>query len=152
MNKAEIEITDNIKKHGCHVTSVFDRKGEEPRFTYTIGVYQEENQPELIIVGLNHELGAWIANEYNRRIQSDEIFQEGNYYSGFLDGFEVCFRVVAEKYKREFMLSCNWLYKDTNYPALQLIYPSVNGVWPWHKDASENFKSLQPSFQDISAW
>ncbi|MBE0456258.1 DUF4262 domain-containing protein [Pseudoalteromonas sp. KG3] len=40
MNKAEIKITNNIKKYGCHVMSVFDCKGKDRRFTSAIGIYQ----------------------------------------------------------------------------------------------------------------
>ncbi|MEP1553226.1 MAG: DUF4262 domain-containing protein [Paraglaciecola sp.] len=152
MNQAEIEIMKNIEEYGCHVTSVFDPKEDDPNFTYTTGITRQTKKPELIILGLRNDLASWIANEYNSRIQNDENFSVGDFYEGFLDGFEVCFKPVAEKYKEEHMLSCNWLYKGTDYPVLQLVFPTVNGIWPWEKDASESFKSLQPSFQHVSAW
>lgn len=38
MNQAEIKIMGNIEKYGCHVTSVFDPKEEDPNFTYTVSV------------------------------------------------------------------------------------------------------------------
>ena len=152
MNQAEIEIMGNIEKYGCHVTSVFDPKEEDPNFTYTVGINKQENRPEVIILGLRSELSSWISNEYNRRVQEGEIFTEEGFYDGFLNGFEVCFKPVAKRFKEEFMLSCNWLYKGTDYPALQLIFPTVDGIWPWEANASESFKVLQPSFQDVSAW
>ena len=152
MNESEKEIVSNIEEYGCHVTSVFDPKEIDPDFTYTIGINQKQNKPELLILGLRHKLGAWVANEYNRRIQKGEEFLVGEYYDGFLEGFQVTFQNVAQKYKSEFMLSCDWLYGGTEYPPLQLIYPNVNGVWPWSEEASENFKTLQPSFQDEPAW
>ncbi|MEM7786029.1 MAG: DUF4262 domain-containing protein [Planctomycetota bacterium] len=134
------------------VTSVFDPKQIEPNFTYTVGITKKKGKPELIILGLKSDLAHWIANEYNRRIQEGENFDEGSFYSGFLNGFEVCFKPVAGKFKEDFMLSCNWLYKGADYPALQLIFPTVDGIWPWEQNASESLKSLQPSFQDVSAW
>ncbi|GHB80010.1 hypothetical protein GCM10008107_31840 [Psychrosphaera saromensis] len=152
MNESEKKIIGNIDEYGCHITSVVDRKKEDPDFTYTIGINQEEKAPELIVLGLRHELGSWIANEYNRRVKGGEKFLEGEYYNGFLEGFQVSFREVAEEYKKEFMLSCNWLYKGTNYPALQLVYPNISGVWPWAEDADEEFRDLQPSFQEKPEW
>lgn len=152
MNEAEIKIMENIDEYGCHVTSVFDPKEKDPNFTYTVGITKKENQPELIILGLRSELAHWIANEYNRRVQEGERFYEERFYSGFLNGFEVCFKPVARKFKEEFMLSCNWLYQGTDYVALQLIFPTVDGVWPWEPTSSDSFKLLQPSFQEVSAW
>ena len=152
MNKAEKEITKNIDEHGCHVTSVFDPEEKDPNFTYTVGINRCEGKEELLILGLRHELAFWIANEYNRRVKAGENFVEGEFYEGFLEGFKVCFSRVAERYKKEFMLSCNWLYSGTQYPALQLIFPTVNGFWPWESEANSSFKKLQPSFQEIPAW
>jgi hypothetical protein len=152
MNKSEIEITNNIEEFGCHVMSVFDPEGEDIDFTYTIGINKRQNQPELIIIGLRHKLAASIANEYNRHIQSGKTFKSNVFYGGFIDGFKVVFCPVSREYKQEYMLSCNRLYNDTDYPALQLIYPTVKGVWPWEKKATEGFKLLQPSLQEIPTW
>ena len=74
MNQAEIKIMGNIEEYGCHVTSVFDPKEEDPNFTYTVGINKQESRPEVIILGLRSELSSWIANEYNRRVQEGEIF------------------------------------------------------------------------------
>lgn len=152
MNESEKKIINNIEEYGCHVTSVFDPEERDPDFTYSIGIYKVENQPELLVLGLRHELSSWIVNEYNRRIKEGEKFVLGEYYEGFIEGFQVTFQEVADKYKNEFMLSCNWLYGGINYPVMQLVFPSVKGLWPWEKEASEGFKILQPSFQEKSAW
>lgn len=152
MNEFERKIIKNIEKYGCHVTSVFDPKEKDPDFTYSIGIHKVENQPELIVLGLRHELSSGIVNEYNRRIKNGERFVIGEYYEGFIEGFQVTFQEVAERYKEEYMLSCNWLYDGINYPVMQLVFPSVKGVWPWEKEASESFKKLQPSFQENAEW
>lgn len=152
MNESEKKIIKNIEEYGCHVTSVFDPEEKDPDFTYSIGIHKVESQPELIILGLRHELSSWIVNEYNRRIKEGERFVPGEYYEGFIEGFQITFQEVADKYKEEFMLSCNWLYGSINYSVMQLIFPSVKGVWPWEKEASEGFKKLQPSFQEKVAW
>ena len=45
MNQTEIKIMGNIEKYGCHVTSVFDPKEEDPNFTYTVGINM--NRPDF---------------------------------------------------------------------------------------------------------
>ena len=84
MNESEKNIVANIEKYGCHINSVFDPEGEEADFTYTIGIERSHNQPELIVLGLRKELGAWVANEYNRRVAEGQIFNTKDYYGGFL--------------------------------------------------------------------
>ena len=152
MNKDEIKIIDEIEEFGCHVTSVFDPEGKDIDFTYTTGIHKKQNQPELIIVGLRYKLAAWMANEYNRRIQSGKVFKNNTFYEGFLDGFKIIFCPVSNEHKKEYLLSTNWLYKGIDYPAVQLIYPTVNGVWPWEEKSTESFKMLQPSLQELQAW
>lgn len=99
MNEAENKIVANIEKYGCHVMSVFDPKGQDPDFTYTIGIEKKYSFPELLVLGLRHELASRIANEYNRRIAGGDIFEVGEYYSGFIKSFDVCFKYVAENTK-----------------------------------------------------
>jgi hypothetical protein len=152
MNESEKSIINNIEKYGCHINSVFDNKGEDPDFSYTVGIQKSQNQPELIIFGLRKELGAWIANEYNRKVIEGIKFDATNFYSGFIDGFDVCFKPVSKRCKEEYMLSCCWLYGDQDFEAVQLIYPTVKGIWPWETEASASFKSFQPSMQEPISW
>jgi hypothetical protein len=42
-----------------------------------------------------------------------------------------------------------WYYKDNNFPLLQCIYPTVNGVYPWEKEWPSDIKDLQPILGDI---
>ena len=152
MNESEKSILKNIEEYGCHINSVFDNEGNDPDFTYTIGIEKSQNQPELIVFGLRKELGAWIANEYNRKLREGLIIDTKNYYSGFIEGFDVCFKSVGKKCKEDYMLSCDWLYAGQDFEAIQLVYPTVNGVWPWEIEASVSFKSFQPSMQEPATW
>ena len=142
----------NIEKYGCHITSVFDPEEKDINFTYTVGIKKSENKPELIIPGLRSELASWIANEYNRRVKEGEKFNTSDLYSDFLEGFDIRFKPVCTKYKEKLMLSCDWLYSGSEFEVLQLIYPTVKGVWPWQPKANKSFKELQPSLQDPPEW
>jgi hypothetical protein len=144
MEQYEQNILEHIEKHGCSVTSVFDPKEIEPPFSYSIGIAKSAGAPELIIVGLGSKLAHWMINDYNRRVRSGELFLPGGLYQGFLDGFAVQFGPVDRTYREEYMRSACWLHGGPDFEALQLIWPTTSGVWPWDANASEWLRANQP--------
>jgi len=73
-----------------------------------------------------------------------EWFQSGVFYLGVLDGFAFQFCAVAPEHRSEYMRSACWLHGDPEFAALQLIWPSTSGVWPWDPEASDWFRTNQP--------
>ncbi|UTF60905.1 DUF4262 domain-containing protein [Gilvimarinus sp. DA14] len=143
MDKVEEKALKDIEECGCHVLHVM-QEGEYPRFSYSIGIQRSTGQPELIVTGLKQELAHWIINEYSNRIKAGEIFSPGNFYDGFVGGFDVTFKEVEEKHYQEYFGWAQWLYKGNNFNALQLIYPSKSGVWPWERGAPADFTWFIP--------
>ena len=144
MKQAEQEILDHIERFDCHVTSVFDPDGIEPTFSYSIGLRKKFGVPEVIVVGLEPELGHALVNEYRDRVRAGERFEPGVPYSGFLDGFSVYLEPVIKKHRKGYMLSACWLYGGSDFEAVQIVYPTTSGVWPWEPEASDWFRNNQP--------
>jgi hypothetical protein len=144
MNASEKKILDDIEKYGCHVTSVVDPSGNSPTFSYSVGIQKTCKAPEVIVVGLNSDLGHVIVNDYRDRVRKGEVFASGTLYSGFLDNFSVYVEPVDPAHREEYMLSDVWLYGSSDFKAVQIIYPTTSGVWPWDSNASDWFKSHQP--------
>ncbi|MEM1156378.1 MAG: DUF4262 domain-containing protein, partial [Pseudomonadota bacterium] len=117
---------------------------EDPGFTYSIGIERRSRQPELIVTGLKPELAHWIVNEYNARVRNGETFFSGGSYSGFLDGFDVAFREVEEKHYTDYLGWANWLYNGGHFRVLQLIYPNIQGIWPWDSIAPDDYTWFLP--------
>ena len=74
MNEYERNILADIDEYGCSVTSVIDPNGNEPPFSYSIGIAKSSDAPELIVVGLDSKISHWLINEYNRRVKAGERF------------------------------------------------------------------------------
>ena len=144
MKDYERNIHKNIEEYGCSVTSVADPDGNEPPFSYSIGIAKTALAPELIVVGLKPEMGHWLVNEYNRRVKSGERFVPGVLYLGFLQGFAVQFSPVAREHREGYMRSATWLHQGPEFEALQLIWPSTSGVWPWDPEADVWLRDNQP--------
>ena len=144
MKQYEENLLHHIEQFGCSVTSVVDPEGKEPSFSYSIGIAKSAGAPELIILGLGAELGHSLVNVYNNRVRAGERFSSGVLYIGFLEGFAVQFSPVTREHREAYMLSACWLHGGPDFEALQLVWPSTEGVWPWQSDASEWFRTNQP--------
>jgi hypothetical protein len=137
-------VSENIRKYGCHVISVFDPERKQPTFSYSVGIQETTGAPEAIVVGVRHELGHAMVNEYNRQSRAGARFKRGTLYSGFLEGFSVYVEPARKRLIRDYTLGCERHYGDREFAVVQIIYPTVEGVWPWEKAASTWFSCNQP--------
>ncbi len=143
MSDQDKKALEDIEKFGCHILSIFeDEHGSS--FSYSIGIQKTKNQPELIIQGLKQELSHQIINDYNNRLKNGEVFIPGEYYGDFLEGFDVCFLEVDEKYYDDYFGWAKWLYKGKKFKVLQLVWPTTQGLWPWDEHGSEYYAWAQP--------
>ena len=143
MDESDRKTLDDIEKYGCHVVGVM-AEDDLPPFAYSVGIQQKTTKPELIVIGLKHELAHSIINDYNQRVVSGEVFEPGKRYAGFIEGFECELRVVHSSHYKEHLGYCHWLYHGWHFKVLQLIYPTTTGVWPWQPEATEWFRTRQP--------
>ena len=147
VDDSEKKVLSDIEKYGCHVVHVLEEK-DSPRFTYSVGIQQTTNQPELLITGLRRELAHSIINNYNQRIKAGELFLTERMYPGFIEGFDVVFKVVSEQKYREYFGWAIWFYKGSYFSAYQLIFPSTSGKWPWDLDAPYDYTWFIPSLYE----
>lgn len=119
---------------------------DEPCFTYSIGINKQLQLPDIVIVGLKREIAQWIAQEYNHRLKQGEIFEVGKLYSGFLEGFDICFEKVSKRHYPDYFGWGIWLHQGDKFEVLQLIWPSTAGFWPWDDSnkTSDYYKWAQP--------
>ncbi len=143
MDEYEQKAIDDIDEFGCHILHVME-EDENPGFTYSIGIEKNTKKPDVIITGLKNEVAQWIINEYNKRVKNGETFEPSKYYRGFLDGFDITFIEVSKKHYKEYLGWGLWYNKGPSFKMLQMVYPSTLGLWPWDKEAPEDFTWLQP--------
>ncbi len=143
MDKGERKALKDINAYGCHVIHVLEDSAH-PKFTYSIGIEQTSGQPELIVAGLKSEIAHFMVNEYNRRIKEGERFEPGQRASGFIEGFDVEFRLVHKSHYRDYFGWAFWLYKGDNFRVFQVVWPTTSGIWPWETGASEWYLYVQP--------
>lgn len=149
MDAGEEKALADIAQYGCHVIHVLE-EGDLPPFAYSVGIERSSGAPELVVIGLKRSLADFVVNEYNRRVRDGQRFEPGQFASGFVEGFECQFRSVDVSHYKEHFGWNLWLYQGTGFRVLQLVYPTVDGVWPWESAASEWFRNWQPLLDTLA--
>lgn len=143
MNENDRKAPNDIEKHGCHVLKVMEGDGY-PCFAYSIGINKTQKKPDIAVIGLDLDLAHSMINNYNNRLLQGECFESGLFYSDFLDGFDVCFIEVAKKHFNDYFGWGLWLHQSPDFEVLQLVWPTIDGLWPWDTDKSEFYMWAQP--------
>ena len=143
MDAGEQKAIADVEQFGCHVIHVMEQD-DLPPFAYSVGIEKTSQAPELVVIGLKRPLAHFIINEYNRRVRGGDRFEAGQRVSGFLERFDCQLRSVDPSYYHEYFGWNLWFYKGTRFRVLQLVYPTVEGIWPWEAGANEWFRGRQP--------
>ncbi len=137
-------VLNNIEKFGFHTTSVMGSDPDEVSYSYSTGIHETINKPDIIIFGLSPSVSHAVIGIYYDRVKSGELFEPGIEYSGFLKGYPVMLASVPKAKIDEHMLCIPWLYPGREHEAYQILYPDDDGLWPWEDSVSGSFRQLQP--------
>ena len=137
-------VSHDIEKFGCHIMSVFDPEGQDLNFSYSIRIQKKVNAPEAIVIGLNPKLGHALISHYHHGVRDGKSYLPNVAYEGFLDGFPIYIEPVTAPRHHDLMLGCERYYGDVGYRAVQLIYPTTKGLWPWEPGVTDTFIKNQP--------
>ena len=138
-DESEQKVLDDIREFGQHVLAVAE-DDVGPGFVYSIGLFENYAHPEIIIIGLRQELAHLLINNIAFDIKEGKTFTPGEFHEGVLDDFLCYFAAVHPEHYRDFVGWARWYYGGDDFPLVQCIYPTTNGVFPWEKDFPENSK------------
>ena len=143
----------DVAQHDIHVVRVLG-DNDWPEFLYSVGLFHHFELPEVIILGLRAELAHSVLNALARRARAGLRFQAGDDVGDLLEGFDVTLRRVPEEHVAPHFGWARWFYEGRPFPALQLVYPTTTGIWPWAPDAPEAFRWHQPVLETepVPAW
>lgn len=142
--KFRARVTRDIRRHGCHITAVFDPEGQDPSFAYSVGIMADTGAPEAIVIGPDPRAAGCLIQLYNWRVHAGEQFQRGTRYPGFLEDHPVYIEPAKPERVAEYTLGCGTYYRDRPYAVVQIIWPTRGGLWPWSAGIAEEFQRLQP--------
>ena len=137
------KLLDNIAKYGWHCVHV-SAEDDLPPFSYTVGLFHTLKHPELLIYGISAESAHAILNIAVSAAQAGKALDLRKPTDDLLNGYPCVFVEVPHAQYREHVGYGIWYYEGESFPVQQIVWPSRNGHFPWHNEASDSFRKSQP--------
>ena len=140
---AEERIINDVREFGCHIVWIGDGT---PQFAFSIGLFLNYDQPEVLIFGLDSEKTCIIINDIRNLAVAGERFTAGTRTDKLLVAHNAYFLAVPFAAYQEYLGHAIWFYQSlvTPFPCVQLIWPDRMGRFPWDFDYDKRFASVQP--------
>jgi len=133
----------NIERYGLQVISI--RASDYlPSFSYSVGLLQSFQHPEIICFGLNIDLMHVLINDVAGIIKKEGKIEPGKAYSNILENFDVQFLSVDPRNTGDYFGIALKYYKSENIPAMQLVWPDNANRFPWELNFQEGLIYKQP--------
>jgi hypothetical protein len=140
---AERDVLAHIEEYGCHVTTVAaDEHG--PGYAFSTGLWHKFQQPEVVVVGLPHDVATQLINLVCDDAEDGVRYAEGDRTDNLLHGYFVTFRAVPRTHYPGWLGIALWAYQSDDFPVLQLVWPDKQGRFPWQEGVREGFLASQP--------
>jgi len=143
-DEAERKTIKDVRQYGVHILHIFDPDDEDPRFSYTVGLWHTHKHPEVLIFGLKRDLCQSVLNWINEHIVEGHSFRSGESSMEVLQGFRTYFEQLPQDKFREYLGFDIWFYGGTEFECVQMIWPNTSGIFPWESRANEELRWLQP--------
>jgi len=150
LSEYEDKLLSNVEEHSWQASHVFDPKGNNPDFTYSVGFTKSLDMPEFIIFGLNRDLMHNMLWEIYHQLKAGTIPADGMRWQGLVEGFD-CISKKADHPDlfKEYTTSANWLWKHQKregHPEIyQMVWPGAQqGLFPWEEGCDPYVISQQP--------
>jgi hypothetical protein len=136
------KLLQDAEEHGHAVVHIAQDEQGAP-YSFTVGAWRRFGIAEAVVVGLPAEMAGVLLAAYVSRAGGGERFLPGRLYHGIFQDLPITVERVARGHYLEFLGSAFLLYPRGDFPALQLIVPTPDGIWPWRPDAPPGFDEWQ---------
>jgi Domain of unknown function (DUF4262) len=148
-DEADEIVIRNVRKHGCHIVGIWDG---EPPYVFSIGLFLNYHQPEIVIFGLDGRDSAAIINDVRDRAAKGQRYTAGDVSDELLVGYRACFVDVPLQRYDEYLGTAIWFYYKSPrpFPCLQMVWPDRDGRFPWDTKFDPLLKARQPLLSSFS--
>jgi hypothetical protein len=142
-DEGDRRILDNVRKHGCHIVGIVDGA---PEYTFSVGLYLNYGQAELVIFGLPGRDAASVINDIRDRAAAGQKFVAGDVCDDLFTDTRLAFVEVPAKAYRPYFGTALWFYGTARrpFPILQIVWPDHVGLLPWEPGYDVSLKKYQP--------
>jgi hypothetical protein len=125
------EVLADVAEQGVHVVHVPRDGGQGPSYSYTVGLWESFQQPEVVVFGMPEDV-------------AQDLLQAGDRRDDLLVGYPVRFFPVPADVVASHLGLAVWAYEGAPFAVVQLVWPDKQGRWPWEPDVRDGFAEAQP--------
>ncbi|MEF3083613.1 DUF4262 domain-containing protein [Luteimonas sp. SMYT11W] len=148
-SESEQKVIDDIANFGWHCVNIHP-EGEHVGYAFTVGLFKTYGHPELIIFGLSAKVAHQMLSIAADAAKSGAPIDLTKPTDALLNDYMCCFVEVPLSQYYEHVGFCRWYYHGNGFPLYQVVWPSLDGMYPWHDHASSNFQAAQPVIGAVS--
>jgi hypothetical protein len=130
---SDLRLIKNVIECGCHIIAVEKEVGH-PQFAYSIGLYLNYLQPEIMIVEMDHSAAGRAINRIVAHLKNGGTLKCGAPYEGFHDSAPVVFRELQMAHHTDELGFAIWFYcsrsRGLTFPVYQAMWPDRSGRFP----------------------
>lgn len=143
LDAQEIHVLDKIKEHGWFANNVFaDEEG--PGFSYTMGFWHSLGVPDLITFSLPPETANAIFFDLYDTLKDGRRLNIGVPEYGLIQNdVPLIFLPVDPARFEDHLTWTRWFHAGTPGDALQMVWQTKNGQWPWTPEIREEMAGVQ---------
>jgi len=125
-------LRNDIATYGWHSLHIFPDNEDQDRFTYTIGLSESYNGPEVAIFGLDRERSHELLGICAKLLSEDEKIKTGCLDDRFLKGgYKVIFREIIKEAFPEYLGTAVRYFGSQDFRAVVMFLPDAEGKFPW---------------------
>lgn len=143
LSAVERQALEDIAEYGVHIVHVPD-SDSGPGFSFTIGLWHQFGQPEVIAFGLPEEVAHELLNAIADEADDGRTFRDGEKHDELLVGYPVRFVAVPPDARASYFGLAEWAYAGEPFECVQLVWPDKQGRWPWDDAVRDGFRTGQP--------
>ena len=149
--EADDRLFRNVREHGCQILRI---AGDEqtPDYAFSIGLYLNYGQAELIMFGLDPNDASNIINDIRDRAATGRTCAAGDVCDDLFVDQKVCFMEVPLHAYSAYLGTAIWFYErlPRPFPCCQIVWPDREGLFPWETGCDTSLKKYQPVLRPFS--
>jgi hypothetical protein len=135
-------ILGDIKRVGWSVIQINEEETAPP-YSFSLGIFHTHKHPEIILLGLQHPVAGTIINNIGGLILLGKTIEPDKKYDDFTNS-GVIFKTVNPAHYEQYVGYARWLYRGSNFPMMQCVWPLKSGHYPWDAGYPPEGARIQP--------
>jgi len=132
-----------IEKYGLVINQI-EATDYLPSFAYSIGLWQNYKQPEIICFGLSVELMHQVINDVAALIKNGQTIVAGEVNTKIFKDTRATFLPVDKRNMPDYFNPAISYYDTDDFPALQLVWTDKADLLPWETGFDKSLIYYQP--------